>query len=267
MKSDKTAFSDADELTLADYKPMHWAAIATFVTGIFSSLAIVKTLFLPIAGMAFVFAVITFVSSRFSDQKHAGLTLCTIGFCLAIFFASWRVGHDMIRHRVVFSDSVQYCEAWLEHLKKKEKFIAYQLTKRYLRRELPGTDLKEKYTKVYVKNPELMMTGGLDPQSQMYAMGNNPTDEFNMFYSKYPMNLVSKYAPTAKFEHVRKEMILSSTARDSISNVYLMTYDESGVEKSLEFRIITERLHYDVPFNVQWRVESVVDMSQTPQKH
>lgn len=255
-----------------EYRPLHWTAVGSIAAGVLSFLASLNYLFLTICFVGVIVSGIGLFILRFSGEKYAGKTLCVIGLSLSVFFATWRVGYEIIRKELIFDQAVARSYEWLEHVKAgkdSETFKAFELSKRYTDRRIPGTDLKEIYTKKLpngIADVDAFNNGSLSPAQQMEAMGKSPAQEFNAFFSQYPMNVIAKHAATGQIEFVRHEEIFSSTGRDSVSNIFNLTYDEEGVGKELKFRIITERLHYPPPFHVQWRIEGIADMSKRPNK-
>jgi len=219
-----------DDRVLA-YQAVSRLAVAGLIFGIAAAVAFIHPLLwtVPAAGILVAGLALWRIARdapALIGRKAAVAGLMLSIFCGAAAASGWSAYRGMIR-----GEARRFTEAWFQFLRDNEPHKAHQLTL-HPRYRLPLND---------------SLWGS-------YEEGSDPRSELENYVSRPEIRALLALGPKAQVRYYDTEGQTSSEGRESVYQVYAVTYDEAGKKKTFFIGVALDRFLLEGTGRAAWRI-------------
>lgn len=222
---------EQEDFEVARYRVLSGTAVAALVFGVLSILAVLDPLAWTIPVVAVVLAAAALLSIARREGELIGRRAALIGLALALAFGGYAVSHWITGRMLLQRQARQFGMAWFEFLREGQPQKALQLTVHPNQRQPLNQSLWRYYGKDWTRR-----------------------DELTTYVSRPLVRTLLELGELAEVRFYENEEVTGDRYRDVVKQVYAVTYEESGNEKTFFVRLRLERLHLDEGQAAAWRL-------------
>lgn len=231
-------FSSAEPEELSEYRSLSWLALVALGLGVASGTVLqsARLCLIPILAVALALTALRRIAR--SQSRLIGRKAALGGLTLGLLFGVWGVTQDLVRQRLLCNQARPHALEWLELVQAGRLYEAYELHSSQDRRQPPGTDLQERYT----RNRESRRS-------------------LEMFFQQRPLQKIKDLGRKGTLRFVADEGIVSEREfglpLDHVCQRFAFDYEEQGQPQSLTFLVTLTRRYHRETDEVRWELRDV----------
>lgn len=222
-------FSDSTEADLPEYRAISGLAVAGLLLALLSVLSMVHVTLCFVGGAAALCSIAALARVSASPSEISGRRLAVTGLVLAVFWTTAGLASYLTNQRLLDLHSRTFATLWFDYLKKGEPEKAFELNNRAsVRRPLDG---------------------------ELWSRYLSSRDEYDGLREFVAAPEVRALLALGDRGEVRHYAFLGGNS-ESVTQVYAVTYEDSGTKKSFLVRVTLARAPYPDQGVFAWQTVS-----------
>ncbi len=218
---------------LIEARSPHFLAVLTLVLGLLSFVALFHLWFVVVPLLTLAFGV-SALRSLAANPEKIGDKAVMFGMVLAMFFGTWASVHYWSRQHYLLGIARNYADDWVELVRQKKKYEAYELhLSKYERAP------KEESFEEFIRK---------EPRAQR---------NLDAFFGSEALRTILSLSGDVRIEFDRRTDYATTPHSDTVVLRYVATYEDKGRQRELPFLVVMKRDLDRGSGDYCWRVFSV----------
>lgn len=214
-----------------------------------SLLAIPSLFFLELVFLSLIpvfVAIVALVNIKRSSRPIAGTWACGVTLAICFGFSGFGLAKEISHRSKDTSTADKYMREWLTMVEKGDRFEAFELHLQYTERQLPGVDLKKRYTtELYDKFKAYTEKDRQALMRQMRTAEFTPKEDFENFFKMEPLVSIVKNINGHQLRLVRVNRYFVKQYDTTIELHYELISETNGSKVTLPFMVRIIKSQYE----------------------